>query len=483
MSGQREIEISEHESQAAHDIEPPAALIDFMARDWIDRPAARAVHPEARRFEERRKALSRRYPGEYLVVPAGPERMRAGDTNYAFRPASDFVYLVGDGEPGALLVLEPRGAEHRAVLFVRAHNRGTKEFFTDRFNGELWVGSHRGVEESRRFFGVEEARSLADLAAYLQDVRDARYPVRVVRGVDEAIDGRFDASDGDRELAEHLSEMRLIKDEYELAELRKACAITKRAFEDAIRAMRNGANERAIEAAFWSRARIEGNDTGYLTIAGAGAHACTLHWTRNDGELRAGDLLLIDAGAECDSFYTADITRTLPISGGFTERQRAVYDVVWQAQQAAIEAVAPGNDFLEPYRRAMRVLAGALIDWGILTGSVDEVLDKQRQFQKRYTLHGVSHMLGIDVHDCSLARSSEYRYGKLREGMVLTVEPGLYFQPDDATVPEELRGIGVRIEDDVAVTAAGCEVLSRDIPSRARDVERWIAGAWTPTPA
>ncbi|MBV9232635.1 MAG: aminopeptidase P family protein [Candidatus Eremiobacteraeota bacterium] len=483
MFGQREVETPEQATKAAHDIEPPAALVEFMTRDWIDRPVEQREHPDARRFDSRRKALSRAYPGEYILVPSGPERTRAGDTNYAFRPSSDYVYLVGDGEPGALLVLEPRGAEHRSVLFVQPHNRGTKDFFADRFNGELWVGSHRGVEESRRYFAVDEARPLREVDGYLQELLDAGYPLRLVRGIDDSIDRRFEEHAAHRELAECLSEMRLIKDEYELAELRKACGITRRAFEDAIRAMREAASEREIEAAFWSRARIEGNDTGYLTIAGAGAHACTLHWTKNNGTLRRGDLLLIDAGAETDSLYTADITRTLPISGRFSESQRRVYDLVWQAQRAALEGVAPGNDFLEPYRRAMRVLAGGLIDWGILHGSVDEVIDKERQFQKRYTLHGVSHMLGLDVHDCQNARSSEYRYAKLREGMVLTIEPGLYFQPDDASVPEELRGIGVRIEDDVAVTERGCEVLSADIPSSATDVEAWIAALWAPRSA
>jgi Xaa-Pro aminopeptidase len=273
--------------------------------------------------------------------------------------------------------------------------------------------------------------------------------------------------------------MRLIKDEYELDELRKACAISKRAFEDAIRAMRGGASERAIEAAFWGRARTDANDVGYLTIAAAAEHACTLHWTRNDGALPEGELLLLDAGVECDSLYTADITRTLPISGTFSPEQRTVYEIVWEAQRAGIEAATPGNDFLEPHRRATRVLAQGLIDLGILKTSLDEAMDPDRLFHRRYSLHGVSHMLGLDVHDCARAREQEYRYGKLREGMVLTVEPGLYFQPDDATVPERYRGIGVRIEDDIAVTNAEPENLSASLPSRAGDVERWIEDCWS----
>ncbi|HEY1869049.1 MAG TPA: aminopeptidase P family protein [Candidatus Cybelea sp.] len=463
---------------ASHDFEPPTALVEFMTGDWIDRPVERAVHPESNRFAQRREALSKAYPGTYLVIPAGRERVRANDTNFRFRPASDFAYLIGGGEPGALLVLEPEGAAHRSLLFVPAHNRGTREFFTDRVYGELWVGRHRGVEESQAYYGVNECRAMQAIPEYLEHLGAAKYPVRVLRGHDDEVDRQFEIRDSDAELATYLSEARLVKDDYELKELRKACAISKRAFADAIRAMRSATSERAIEAAFWGRARTDANDVGYLTIAAAAQHACTLHWTRNDGAMRAGDLLLLDAGVECDSLYTADITRTLPVSGRYTGEQRVVYDLVWEAQRAGIEAAVAGNDFLEPHRQAVRVLAQGLIDLGILKTSLDEALDPERLYHRRYTLHGVSHMLGLDVHDCAEARSSEYRHGKLREGTVLTVEPGCYFQPDDATVPERFRGIGVRIEDDIAVTGAGPENLSASLPSRADDVEAWIAALW-----
>jgi Xaa-Pro aminopeptidase len=476
MSAERNAPRSTEPAQASHDFQPPRALVDFMASGWIERPAAQEAHPQAARFAARRETLSQTYRGTYLLIPAGRERVRANDTFFRFRASSDFAYFAGDGDPGALLVLEPDGARHRSLLFVLDHNRGKAEFFTDRVAGELWVGRHRGVAESRAYYGVDECRPLETLRDYLGELRDASYPLRLVRGDDETIDAAFDRTDGDREFAEHLSEMRLIKDEYELGELRKACAISKAGFEDAIRTMRTAKSERAIEAAFWSRARIEANDVGYLTIAAAGAHACTLHWTRNDGPLEPGQLLLLDAGVECDSLYTADITRTLPISGRFSSEQRTIYELVWEAQRAGIEAVAPGNDFLEPGRRAARVLAAGLIELGILKVSLEEALDPDRLLHRRYTLHGVSHMLGLDVHDCAKARDEEYRYGRLREGMVLTVEPGLYFQPDDDTVPERFRGIGVRIEDDVAVTRDGAENLSAALPSKAGDVEGWIAG-------
>lgn len=463
-------------TKAGHDPDTPAALVDFMAGGWMDRPLAATAHPQLARLRERRETLSRAYPGVYVIVPAGRERVRANDTFFRFRTSSDFAYLMGEGEPGALLVLEPDGPGHRAVVFVNEHNRGKADFFTDRTHGELWVGRHRGVAESAAYYGADVCRPLQASAPYLRELGETRTARAVVRGLDEAVDGFLSEAGGDAELAAQLSETRLIKDAYEIAELRKACAITKRGFEDAIRTMRTAKSEREIEAAFWSRARIEGNDVGYLTIAAAGDHACTLHWTRNDGAMRPGALLLLDAGVECDSLYTADVTRTLPVSGRYSAEQRAVYDVVWEAQRAGIAAVAPGNDFLEPNRRAMRILAQGLIDLRIVNdASLEELLDPDRPFYRRYTLHNVSHMLGLDVHDCARARAREYRYGKLREGMVLTVEPGLYFQPDDATVPERFRGIGVRIEDDVAVTADGVENLSAILPSKSDDVERWIA--------
>jgi Xaa-Pro aminopeptidase len=462
-------------ARAAHDPDTPEALVKFMSEGWIEEPLRAATHPQLARLQSRRDEVSRAYRGCYLVIPAGQEHIRANDTHFRFRPASDFVYLMGDGEPGALLVLEPDGASHRTLLFVPPHNRGTAEFFSDRVYGELWVGRHRGLDESQVYFGVDRCRPLKQIAEFLSELRDAKHPVRVLRGHNQAIDGFFERSDADAEFATHLSEIRLIKDEYEIAELRKACEITKRGFEDAIRRLPHTTSEREIEAAFWRRARIEANDVGYLTIAASGHHACTLHWNRNTGQFTREALLLLDAGVECDSLYTADVTRTLPIGGKFSREQRTVYDLVWEAQRVAIDAVTPGNDFLEPHRRAMRVLAQGLIDLGVLKCSLDEALDPDHQYHRRYTLHGVSHMLGLDVHDCAHARSETYRYGTLREGMVLTVEPGLYFQPDDATVPASLRGIGVRIEDDVVVTASGRENLSAILPSQADAVERWIA--------
>ncbi|HET7813237.1 MAG TPA: aminopeptidase P family protein [Candidatus Baltobacteraceae bacterium] len=456
----------EPQTKTAYDADTPQALIDFMSTGWAEAPIKVSHLPNAAQYKRRRDDLSQAYPGAYIVVPSGTEQVRANDTNFRFRTASNFAYLVGPGEPDCMLVLEPRaGGGHDSLLFVLPHNRGTSAFFTDRVHGELWVGRHRGVDESQIYYGVDRCRPAGEIRAYLDDLR--------IRGA------RVLHAEEDAELATHLSEMRLIKDETEIAELRTCNEITKRGFEDVIALMGRTSSEREIEAAFWRRARIEANDVGYLTIAASGEHACTLHWTHNHGTVRSGDLLLLDAGVEADSLYTADVTRTLPISGKFTEAQRTVYDLVYKAQQAAFAQVKPGNDFLAPNNAAMEVLAQGLIDLGILKCSLAEALDPQKMFYKRYTLHGVSHMLGIDVHDCAKARTENYRYGKLREGMALTVEPGLYFQPDDETVPAHLRGIGVRIEDDVVVTANGCDNLTAIFPSEASEVEAWIGSIAT----
>ena len=281
-----------------------------------------------------------------------------------------------------------------------------------------------------------------------------------------AVDGALPEETGrDKELATALSEMRLIKDAQEVRELSAAIASTRRGFEDVIAGLRTARHEREVEGIFNLRARVEGNDIGYNTIAAAGEHACILHWVKNEGALRPGTLLLLDAGVEAHTLYTADITRTLPVSGRFSREQRQIYELVHAAQAAGFAEVKPGKDFLDPNRAAMKVLAEGLERLGILDDAAVALAD-QNQFYKRYSLHNVSHMLGLDVHDCAQARAETYKFGQLKPGMVLTVEPGLYFQTDDLTVPARYRGIGVRIEDDVLVTPRGMRNLSRRLPER-----------------
>ncbi len=463
--------------KASHDTAPPKALLDFMVEHW--KPASAKLPSTikgADRFRARRAALSALFPGETLIVPTGHEKIRANDTTFRFRPSSDFYWLTGNVEPDCVLALvpEPKGG-HRAVLFVEPNpGKSDSTFFTDRAKGELWVGPRLGVPQSCARYGVDEGRGLPELADFVRTRADG--PFRVLRGTSEKIDATLPAQkERDALLATTLSELRLLKDPLELRELASAIAATRRGFEDVIRALPTSPTERWVEGIFGLRARVDGNDVGYGTIAAAGAHACVLHWTRNDGVVRDGDLLLLDAGVEVDTLYTADVTRTLPISGRFSPAQREIYTLVWRSQRAAMAAVKPGHDFLEPHRKAMEVLTEGLCALGILKVPAAEALREDRQLYKRYTLHNTSHMLGLDVHDCAQARMEAYKFGTLKAGMVLTIEPGLYFQLDDLTVPAKYRGIGVRIEDDVLVTPRGVKNLSEAIPTEADAVEAWMA--------
>jgi Xaa-Pro aminopeptidase len=311
----------------------------------------------------------------------------------------------------------------------------------------------------------------------LTDQVDGRRLLDAELADEAALDGPD--ADGDAALLRDLSELRLVKDAWEIGQMRAAIAATHQGFDDvvadrpAITAHPRG--ERLVEGTFNRRARAEGNQVGYDTIAASGPHACILHWTRNDGPVVPGDLILLDAGIELDSLYTADITRTLPINGTFSEVQRRVYEAVREAADAAFAIVRPGIRFREIHAAAMRVIAAKTDEWGFLPVGAEESLDPGAQYHRRYMVHGTSHHLGIDVHDCAQARRELYLDGVLEPGMVFTIEPGLYFQPDDLTVPEEYRGIGVRIEDNILVTESGAENLSIGIPRTADDVEAWLA--------
>jgi Xaa-Pro aminopeptidase len=468
------VKMIEPPRRATHDSGTPQALLDFMTQHWAG-PSGRTPTLAGReRFAARREAIARQFPGELLVVPTGREKVRANDTNFRFRPGTDCYYLTGITEADVVLVLVPQGDGHRAVVYSYPNaGKTTDAFFTDRFRGELWVGPSPGLPELAERYGVATA-ALDALPGMLADAIAAATPIRVLRGLDGGVDALVGpAEERERAFAAALSEARLIKDDLEIAELRAAIASTKRGFDDVVRALPTAVTERVVEGVFGLRARVEGNDVGYGTIAASGPDACTLHWVRNDRRIGANDLLLLDAGVEGVSLYTADVTRTIPVSGAFTPEQREIYTLVWEAQRAAFAECKPGNDFLDPNRAAMRVLAHGLERLGILA-SAEDALDDEHQFYKRYSLHGVSHMLGLDVHDCAAARAETYRFGMLEAGMVLTVEPGLYFQLDDLTVPERYRGIGVRIEDDVVITPGGHENLSAALPSEPAAVEAWV---------
>ncbi|MGA2295135.1 MAG: aminopeptidase P family protein [Acidimicrobiales bacterium] len=455
----------------------PRVLVEHMTSNWRDDDPRTEVHPAVAQSAARRTRLGEHFAGQTLVIPTGNFKVRANDTDYRFRAGTDFFYLTGCLEPDAVLIIAPSASGPRSTLYV-PHRRDhqTHEFFTDSRYGELWVGPRRGVLEAASYYDIETA-PLEHLEKDLTSLRSTG--IVTLRGFDASVDALVEANDTDNELATVLSEQRLVKDDFEVAQLQLAIDYTVKGFEDVVRALptAEGRGERVIEGVFNLRARVEGNDVGYDTIAASGAHATILHWMRNDGEVRRGDLLLLDAGVECHNLYTADVTRTMPISGKFSDAQRRVYELVLAAQAAGIAAVKPGAAFSAPHDAAMAILAEGLHDLGILKETPEVALRKDRQLHRRYTLHGTSHMLGIDVHDCANARDEVFR-GNLEVGYVLTVEPGLYFQRNDLTVPEEYRGIGVRIEDDVLVTATGSRNLSSALPREVDEIEAWMAALW-----
>src|SRR5919107_54623 len=484
-----------------------AAFKEFIAQGWAPRPTELPSLAEVGPYAAaRRDAVSATYPGERLVLPAGGLKVRSNDTDYVFRPHSAFAHLTGlgaDREPDSVLVLEPReGGGHDAVLYFRPRaGRDTEEFYADARYGELGVGVRPSLEEIEAELGLT-ARHLDELPeAVGKDVGTVR--VRVLRDADPAVTARVDEvrqqastsvetsaeeQDGeqveddvaaDEQLAVTLSELRLTKDEWEVEQLRQACAATAEGFAAIVRglpdAVAKGRGERWVEGQFGLVARHTGNGVGYDSIAASGEHACTLHWIRNDGDVRDGDLLLVDAGVEAESLYTADVTRTMPVTGRFSEVQRRVYQAVLDAQEAGMAAVRPGNKFKDVHDAAIRVIAERLAEWDLLPVDIETSLGEDGGHHRRWMVHGTSHHLGIDVHDCAQARREQYLEAELRPGMVLTVEPGVYFKADDLAIPEELRGIGVRIEDDVLVTEDGYENLSAALPRTPDDVEAWMA--------
>ncbi|WP_205859555.1 aminopeptidase P family protein [Phycicoccus flavus] len=472
-------------------------LRTFIREDWAPRrPTVDGPADAASWAAARRAVLSAAYPKQRLVVPAGGLKVRSNDSDYVFRPHTAFAYLTGlgaDREPDAVLVLEPLDdGGHEAVLYLRPlAERDSDEFFADSRYGEFWVGARPTLEDVERELGLTARHVDGLVDAVAKDAGELT--VRVVRDADRELTARLDDArvengaeresleEADDALAHAVSLARLVKDDYEVEQMRAAVAATHEGFDAMVaelaEAVAQGRGERWLEGTFGRTARHRGNGVGYDAICAAGDHANTLHWIKNTGAVEPGELVLIDAGVEVDSLYTADVTRTLPTDGTFTEAQREVYEAVLAAQEAGLAAVRPGNKFSDVHAAAIRVVAEHLHAWGLLPEgvSVEDTLDKEHgQYHRRWMVHGTSHHLGLDVHDCALATREEYMDAELRPGMVLTVEPGLYFKADDLKAPERFRGIGVRIEDDVLVTEDGCENLSGGIPRTADDVEAWV---------
>jgi len=433
--------------------------------------------PDVATYAGRRARVLRAMGAGVAVIPTAHERVRNRDTHYPYRFDSYFYYLTGFSEPDAALVLVA-GESSRTLLFCRSRNE----------EREIWDGFRHGPEAARERFGFDHAHPIEELdntlAELLADQPALFYPV----GADAAWDAHamrwlnavrakartgIAAPSAVNDVRALLDEMRLIKDEHELGFMRRAASISAAAHRRAMRATRPGAREYEVEAELLYEFRRSGAQfPAYWPIVAGGANACVLHYVFNDAQLRDGELLLIDAGCELHG-YAADITRTFPVNGRFSGTQREVYELVLEAQRAAMSKIRSGNPWNEPHDAAVRVLAQGLLELKLLSGSLDEALEKETY--KRFYMHRTGHWLGLDVHDAGdYKRSGKWR--ALEPGMTLTVEPGLYLRAAE-DVAERFHNIGVRIEDDVLVTAGACEVLTAEAPKSVADIEALMRDA------
>ncbi len=426
-------------------------------------------------YAARRTRLAQLMQGGVAVVPTAPERARNRDSHYPYRYDSYFYYLTGFPEPEAVLVLMA-GDPGKSILFCRDKDP----------EREIWDGFRYGLDQARAEFYFDECHSISELDTLLPKLladqpalhchlgSDGRWDERVLQALNAV---RAQARTGVTapaaiyDVRALLDEMRLLKDAHELDIMRRAAQISTDAHRRAMCAVKPGRAEYEIEAELLHEFRRRGAQApAYTSIVAGGANACVLHYVSNNAVLNAGELLLVDAGCELDG-YAADITRTYPVSGKFSPAQRDVYQMVLAAQAAAIAAVRPGAAWIAPHDAALRVLAQGLIDFGLCQGSVDKVIEAGDY--KRFYMHRTGHWLGLDVHDAGdYKRDGQWR--ELKPGMVLTVEPGCYIRGDD--VPPQFANIGIRIEDDVLVTAAGNEVLTHAAPKTVEDVEALMRG-------
>jgi Xaa-Pro aminopeptidase len=419
----------------------------------------------------RRARLAGAMAAGIAVIPTAPERIRNRDTHFPYRFDSHFYYLTGFPEPEAVLVLVA-GAQPRSLLFCRERNE----------EREIWDGVRYGPDRARECFGFDEAHPIAALDEAIAKLLADQPALHTPLGADPAWDARVmqwlnavraqaragvAAPERVHDVRVLVDEMRLVKDAHELELMRRAAAISAGAHRRAMALARPGATEYQVEAELLHEFRRHGAQfPAYWPIVAGGANACVLHYVANDGPLAEGDLLLIDAGCELDG-YASDITRTFPVGRAFSAPQREVYELVLAAQAAAIATVRAGRGWNEPHDAAVRVLAQGLLDLGLLQGSLDEVLEKEAY--KRFYMHRTGHWLGLDVHDAGeYKRAGAWR--TLAPGMVLTVEPGLYIRAAE-DIPARFHNIGIRIEDDVAVTAAGCEVITAAAPKSIAEIE------------
>ena len=436
------------------------------------------IRISAAEHARRRQALmAQMAPGSIALLPAAPATLRNRDVEHDYRQDSDFQYLSGFPEPEALLVLIPGRAEGEYVLFCRPRNP----------ERELWDGRRAGVEGAVRDFAADQAHSIEDIDSILPGLLDGRariyYPIGVRAEFDRQVLGWLDAVRAKARqgavapgefvaLDRLLHAMRLFKSDEEVAVMQAAADISARAHVRAMQACRAGLYEYQVEAELEYEFRKSGARlAAYGSIVAGGVNACILHYRENDAPLRDGDLLLIDAGCELDC-YASDITRTFPVSGRFSAEQKAIYQLVLDAQLAAIAAVAPGQHWNRAHEVSVEVITAGLVELGLLSGEVSELIASEAY--KPFYMHRAGHWLGMDVHDVGDYKAGgEWR--PLEPGMLLTVEPGIYIAPDNLAVEERWRGIGVRIEDDVLVTADGCRILTAGVPKAVDEIEALMA--------
>ena len=435
------------------------AFLEFMKTGWADLNSQITINDKANESAEiKRQQLMDAFPDRLISIPASSAKTRSNDTTYRYRPSTEFTQLTNWGSrtvEGSVLVVDTK--KRSSKLFIRpTADKNSDEFFANSEIGEFWVGPRPDLKQVQTLLGIEtdDLQNFDPSLEYL--------------GAD------------DEKLMEFLAEQRIIKTDWEVSEIRRAVEATKDGFENLIASIPKASarGERVLEAAFYEKARLHGHDLGYETIAASGNHANILHWTKNDGDIKNGELVLVDAGVELDSLFTADITRTMPISGRFGKQQKEIYEVVQEAADAAFAVCKPGNLFRDMHNEAMKVIAKHCERWGIIPVSAEESLLPENQYHRRWMVHGTGHHLGLDVHDCARARKEMYLDTELKPGMVFTIEPGLYFHKNDKLAPAEFRGIGARIEDNVAITETGYDWLSSSIPRTVAEVEGWMESIW-----
>jgi Xaa-Pro aminopeptidase len=443
-------------------------------------PVTAKVRPIGRdEFDRRRRQLMKTMGRDSIaILPAAPVRLRNNDVEYAYRQDSDFHYLTGFPEPEAVAVFVPGREQGEYVLFVRERDPAR----------ETWDGRRAGPEGATRDYGADDAFPVNDIDEILPGLMENRakvfYTVGVNREFDQRVVGWVNALRAQAKHGRHppheivalehvLHDMRLFKSKAEVELMRESARIAARAHVRAMRYARPGLNEYQVMAEITHEFSAARADISYLPIVGGGANGCILHYRENDCELRDGDLLLIDAGCEYEK-YASDITRTFPVNGRYTPEQRALYDIVLEANLAAIAKVKPGNHWNEPHEAAVQVLTAGLVKLGLLKGRVPALV-KSGAYRKFY-MHRTGHWLGMDVHDVG-----DYKLGEqwrvLEPGMVLTIEPGLYIAPGTKGVPRRFQGIGIRIEDDVLVTKDGRSVLTSGVPKDPDEIEALMAAA------